>query len=430
MVTYRFRNYDFLVSWKEDNMATNYNRPNLPYQAESLPNSNRYALLAAKKQPPTAAAVDGDINYIVDSLNGLDDKIGEIEAGVLVGANNPANAGLFVTTDGNAEAPTILWKKVDATNVVPESLTTACLADGATTNEKLGPGAATADKIAPAAITGPKIAANAITSPKIAENAIITEKITDLAITTPKLANQAATQEKIANAAVGTPQLIDANVTTAKIADVAVTTQQLADAAVTNPKIGLLAVTAPQISSAGSNLGDVLTSNGAGAASFLANVGKVLQIVSYEDASFFRNEYDAAASPINLISFKTAPFLLKITPRKTNSKIILFYSINVGSYRNQYASITLCKNNLPFKVGQDDPSYKGVTHSIYSQWGRNYSDGEYGCYNFSNLFVDTGVLGTEIAYEIKKAQPYTGINSGYAGGYATVSTMHAIEIDI
>jgi hypothetical protein len=26
--------------------------------------------------------------------------------------------------------------------------------------------------------------------------------------------------------------------------------------------------------------------------------------------------------------------------------------------------------------------------------------------------------------------PYTCINSGYSGGYATVSTMHAIEIDI
>jgi hypothetical protein len=142
------------------------------------------------------------------------------------------------------------------------------------------------------------------------------------------------------------------------------------------------------------------------------------------------SDIDPTASPINLLSFKTAPFLIKITPRKTNSKIILFYSINVGCYRNQYASITLCKNNIAFKVGKDDPSYKGVTNSIYSAWGKNYSDGEYGCYNFSSFFVDTGVLGTEIVYEVKKAQPYTCINTGHAGGHTTVSVIHAIEIDI
>ena len=44
--------------------------------------------------------------------------------------------------------------------------------------------------------------------------------------------------------------------------------------------------------------------------------------------------------------------------------------------------------------------------------------------------MDTGTQGVQIVYEIKKAMPYTGINSGYSGGYATVSTMHAIEIDI
>ena len=406
----------------------NNSRPSLPYApTQSLPNNTRFGILTTTQRPPTAEMLDAEFNALTDDVNMLAAAINDVQAGSIPGANDPLNANKVLKTDG---ANNLSWTYVTNAEIEVNAVVEQKLAAQAVTTPKIGDAAVTTQKIAQNAIATHQIIDANVTTLKIADNAIITSKISDLAITTPKLANQAVTETQIANAAVGTNQLIDGNVTTAKIADAAVTTQQLADATVTNPKIGLLAVTSPQISSAGSNLGDVLTSNGAGAASFLANIGKVLQIVSYEDASFFRNEYDAAASPINLISFKTAPFLLKITPKKTNSKIILFYSLNVGTYQNQYASVTLCKNNLPFKVGQDDPSYKGVTHSIYSSLGRPYSDGQYGCYNFSSLFIDTGVQGTEIAYEIKKAQPYVGINSGYSGGYATVSVMHAIEIDI
>ena len=406
----------------------NNSRPSLPYQpAQSLPNNARFDILTTTQRPPTAEMLDAEFNALTDDVNMLATAINTLEVGSIPGSDAEINANKLLKTNGVGN---LSWTLITNTEMAPgavveqglglQSVTTPKIGDAAVTNPKLSRGAVTTDKIDTNAVTSEELAPNAVITEKLNDNAVTTPKLADGAVTTPKLALKAVTQAQIANLAVGTPQLIDANVTTSKLADANVTTPKIADKAVATTKI----------SSAGSKYGDVLTSNGASDASFLANIGKVLQIVSYEDASFFRNEYDAAASPINLISFKTAPFLLKITPRKTNSKIILFYSINVGTYQNQYASVTLCKNNLPFKVGQDDPSYKGVTHSIYSSLGRPYSDGQYGCYNFSSLFIDTGVQGTEIAYEIKKAQPYVGINSGYSGGYATVSVMHAIEIDI
>jgi len=409
-------------------LPTNTSRPSLPYvPTQSLPNNTRYGILTTSMRPPTAEMLDAEFNALTDDVNMLAAAINAVQAGSIPGANDPLNANKVLKTDG---ANNLSWTYVTNAEIENNAVVEQKLAAQSVTTPKIGDAAVTTQKIAQNAVATNQIIDANVTTAKLADANVTTTKIADANITTAKIANQAVTQGQIANAAVGTNQLIDANVTTPKIADANITTAKIADNAIITAKLNNQAVTTPKISSAGSNLGDVLTSNGAGAASFLANIGKVLQIVSYEDAAFVRNEYDAAASPTNLLSFKTAPFLLRITPRKTNSKIILFYSINVGAYQNQYASITLCKNNLPFKVGQDDPSYKGVTHSIYSQWGRQYSDGQYGCYNFSSIFIDTGVQGTQIVYEIKKAMPYTGINSGYSGGYASVSVMHAIEIDI
>ena len=411
-------------------MATNYNRPNLPYKAESLPNSNRYALLAAKKQPPTAVAVDGDINYIVDSLNDLDTKITDVEAGVLVGANNPQNAGLFVTTDGNAEAPTILWKKVDATNVVPGSLTTACLADGAVTNDELGVGCVETENLSPNCVTSPTIAPHAIlpehinpeavTTPAIKDQAIVTAKIADGAVTTPKLALKAVTQAQIADLAVGTPQLIDGSTTTGK----------LADQSVTNPKIGLLAVTAPQISSANAAIGTVLTSGAGSEATWSAipTTGKILQLVPLVYTQTTLNEYDALCSPTNLLSFKSGALAVTVTPLKSGneSTILIYYALTLGGRASGGGdcAVTLCKNASIFSAGS-----KGVTH-FCSYNGNLNSDAVFTC---ANLFTDKAqISGTPITYELKKALPYTNINSSYSGGaYGSfVSTMIVVEVQI
>jgi hypothetical protein len=227
--------------------------------------------------------------------------------------------------------------------------------------------------------------------------------------------------------AVQTRHIQDATVTSNKIQPQAVGTNQLAERAVTTPKI----------SSANAALGDVLAADGAGSVVFRSNRGRILQIVSHEDTNALRDQNDPTASAQNPKSFRPAPFRVRITPQKTGSKIILFYSLNVGAGANQCAAVTLCKNDLPFKVGKSDPqhSYLGVTHNLFSAMGQLFSDGQYGCYNFSSLFVDTGVQGVQISYEIKKAHPSTCLNTGSltsdnGGGRNAISVMHAIEVDL
>ncbi len=217
------------------------------------------------------------------------------------------------------------------------------------------------------------------------------------------------------------------HITPFNITENAVQTRHIADGAVTTAKIN----------SANAAPGDIMAADGGGSVSFLARTGRILQIVSHEDNNSLRDQNDPTASAQTPKSFKTAPFRVRITPQKTNSKIIIFYSINVGAGSNQCAAVTFCKNDAPFKVGRNDlqNSYLGVTHNIFSALGQSFSDGQYGCYNFSSLFIDTGTQGTQITYEIKKAHPSTSINSGFAtsesgGGRNTISVMHAIEMDL
>ena len=408
-------------------LPTNNSRPAIPYNPEQvLPNHNRYQALG--KFPPTAQQLDGDFNRMTDLVNILAGAINHTAAGIFPGADNPLNANKLPTTDGHGH---VSWTPVTPLNMADNAVQTRHILDAAITPAKIqaravgvnqiADGAVTTPKLPDNAVTTTKIIDNAVTAPKLADNAVVTAKVIDNAVTTPKVADNAITTAKMADNAVTTPKVINNAITTLKIADNAVTTPKIVDKAVTAIKVG----------SAGAQSGDVLTADGEGAAAFLANKGRILQIVSYEDKRFVRNESDTAATPVNLMSFKTAPFLVRITPKKSGSKIFVFYSINVGSANNQYASVTLCKNGLPFKVGQDDPTYKGgVTHSIYSALGQPHSAGQYGCFNFSSLFIDTGVAGTPIAYELKKTHPYTGINVGYSGGHGSVSVMHVLEIDL
>ena len=51
-----------------------FQRPILPYNNETLPNSNRYEVLSnlANQLPPTAEMLDADVNYLIDMGNTLE----------------------------------------------------------------------------------------------------------------------------------------------------------------------------------------------------------------------------------------------------------------------------------------------------------------------------------------------------------------------
>jgi hypothetical protein len=239
--------------------------------------------------------------------------------------------------------------------------------------------------------------------------------------------------------AVHTRHILDAAITPDKIQPQAVGTDQIVERAVTPSKVN----------SANAAPGEVMAADGAGSAVFQPNRGRILQVVSHENTEALRDQNDPTASAQNPKSFRPTPFRVRITPLKTHSKLIIFYSINVGAGANQCAAVTLCKNDVPFKVGRSDPQgadprqgadlrqhgYLGVTHNLFSAMGQMFSDGQYGCHNFSSLFVDTGIQGTQITYEIKKAHPSTCLNTGSltsdsGGGRNTISVMHVLEVDI
>ena len=409
-------------------VPTNNSRPSLPYVPDqSLPNNTRFGILTTTQRPPTAEMLDAEFNALTDNDNRLAGAINAAVAGNIPGSSDILNANKLVKTDG---AGHLSWTYVTNDEIAPGAVVEQGIAAQAVTTPKIGNGSVKNPMMAPDAFDTIQIIDEAVTTGKIAAAAITTAKITPQAVTTPLIAPQAITAP-LMNAEASLPgySLISNGDTTATYQQVP--TAGIVDGAITPPKIPLLAVDNTKINSGAARLGDVLTAGGDGSASFLANMGKVLQIVSYENRTSLFGQYDVTATQETPKSFQTGAFLIRITPRKTNSKIILFYSINVGAYRNTYISITLFKDGAPFKVGTGLTGYPPVTHSNNSAKGANdYSSEEYGCQNFSNLFVDTGIAGTEIVYEIKKSSQYANLNNGYTGGYPTISTMHAFEIDI
>jgi len=411
-------------------LPTNTSRPSLPYvPAQSLPNNTRYGILTTTQRPPTAEMLDAEFNALTDDVNMLAGAINAVEAGSIPGADDPLNANKVLKTDG---ANNLSWTYVTNAEIEANAVVEQKLAAQSVTTSKIGDAAVTIQKIAQNAVATNQLIDVCVTTPKLADANVTNAKIADAAITTAKLANQAVTQGQIANAAVGTNQLIDANVTTAKITDANITTEKIADAAVNTPKLAANAVTAAKIGSEASLANTFLAADGAGNANFIDKIGRILQIVSYENAKYVLNEYNAAATPQTPQSFKSGAFALNITPKKTGSKILLYYSINVGGYRNQYNSVVLCKNDAVFKKGDDSSAtYIGLTHSYYSNQGNPaYGSNEFGASIYSNLFVDSGTQGVQIVYEIKKAHPYTVLNGGYSQSFPSISTMVAIEVDI
>ena len=409
-------------------VPTNNSRPSLPYApTQSLPNNARFDILTTTKRPPTAEMLDAEFNALTDDVNMLAVAINDVQAGSIPGNDDPNNANKLLKTDG---AGNLSWTLITNTEMAPgavveqglglQSVTTPKIGDAAVTSDKIAMGAVTSDKIAMGAVTSDRINSNAVTSVELASNAVITEKLNDNAVTTPKLELKAVTQAQIADLAVGTPQLIDGSTTTGK----------LADQSVTNPKIGLLAVTAPQISSANAPIGTVLTSGAESKAiwSSIPTTGKILQIVPLVYTQTTLHEYAPFCSPTNLLSFTSGALAVTVTPLKSGdeSTILIYYALTLGgrAFSGGDCAVTLCKNAFKFNAGSRD-----VTH--FCSYNSNLNSNA--VFTCTNLFTDKDkTSGTPITYELKKALPYTNINSSYDSGIygSFVSTMIVVEVQI
>ncbi len=143
-----------------------YQRKQIPYNpAEVLPFSDRYALVAEQGQPINSNQLDGDFNYIIDSLNDLWTITQGIAAGILPGSSNPLNISKFPVTDG---AGTISWTNITSGYFSAQCITTLALQNGCVTNTKIGNGAVGNENIQAGAIQNNNIEDDKISFDKIA----------------------------------------------------------------------------------------------------------------------------------------------------------------------------------------------------------------------------------------------------------------------
>ena len=143
-----------------------YQRKQIPYSpAEVLPFSNRYGVVADQNQPINSDQLDGDFNYVIDSLNDLWTITQGIAAGILPGSSTPGNAEKFPITDG---AGTISWTKITSAYFSAQCIPTAALQDGCVTNPILGNGSVGNANILAGAIQNNNIEDDKISFDKIA----------------------------------------------------------------------------------------------------------------------------------------------------------------------------------------------------------------------------------------------------------------------
>ena len=198
-------------------------RPAIPYNpTQVLPNYNRYDALG--NFPPTAQALDGDFNAIIDYANGLAAAIDNTAAGIFPGAGDPLNAHKLPTTDG---AGNVSWTFINPNNLSANAVQTRHLQDASVTTPKIQPQAVGTNQLTDANVT----------TVKIADLAVTTSKLVDGVVTTPKLADESVTTPKILDAAVTTDKINDLSITTEKVADDTIITTKIRDASITLSKI-------------------------------------------------------------------------------------------------------------------------------------------------------------------------------------------------
>lgn len=226
-----------------------FNRPNIPYNNQPLPNDNRYEILTQENLSPPADIMDAEMNYVMDILNNLQIQINGIVAGAIPGSNDPLNASKLLTTDG---AGNDSWIFVTDDNIEDNAITTPKVSDAAIINSKLGPASVTNDKLSNNCVTSNNIQDNTIpfakilTAPSNQFTAFFNTQ-TNATLSGAKLANASIPSAAYGAASVNTAAIANNAVTNAKLAVNSVATGNIQNAAVTLAKLdpALLALLLP-----------------------------------------------------------------------------------------------------------------------------------------------------------------------------------------
>ena len=127
--------------------------------------------------------------------------------------------------------------------VLPLSIESSDIANGAIGTIKIADGAVTSEKIADGTISTPDIANGAIGTIKIADGAVTSEKIADGTISTPDIANGAITSAKIGDYQVTERNIGLSSISTDALQDNSVSNDKIIDYSIDSTKIAALAVT-------------------------------------------------------------------------------------------------------------------------------------------------------------------------------------------
>jgi microcystin-dependent protein len=206
-------------------MPHDFHRPDFDYQAESLPNSNRFSVLTNSLNAPVPSKIfELEINYLIDSVRQLDSDIALIIPGNISGSDNPANANMVLTTDGEGNLP---FKLISNENCQTGSISGSKLISSSVTALQIGNGEVSTDKLG----------ADSVTTAKILDENVTEDKLADASVTTRVLHDESVTQDKIAPKAVGEDEIDDDSITTDMLQDNAVTTPKITDANITLAKL-------------------------------------------------------------------------------------------------------------------------------------------------------------------------------------------------
>lgn len=179
----------------------------------------------------------------------------------------PESIGTTQISNGAITGGKILNNTITASELANNAITASKIVTGAITETKVGNDAITAPKIAANAVIADKIAANAVVAPKIASNAIISEKVAASAITADKIGANAVIAEKIGANAITSDKIVADAVTANKIASDSITGEKIvagsiaaddgvfANGAIVHADIANASITDAQIS------GDIKSSN-------------------------------------------------------------------------------------------------------------------------------------------------------------------------
>lgn len=151
-----------------------YSRPDLPYLGSPRKNNKRYENLTKDRRAPTAEMFDSEMNYVVDSLNGLEDTLKKSEAGKITGSDSDTNKDKVLKTDGKGN---LSWVKEGEAEISDKEVKKRHLAKDSVGEDALENEAVTSGKIKAKSVKRDHLSPHSVGSDEIAPSSIVNKHI-------------------------------------------------------------------------------------------------------------------------------------------------------------------------------------------------------------------------------------------------------------